>query len=85
MTKLKEAILRIVESHPGINSVKLVTDVAGIINPAEVDAEIYNAILNKLIKDKDILELEYILPDMSYRLKSIYFPKGTEFILERLQ
>jgi hypothetical protein len=35
-------------------------------------------LLNKLVAANRIVELEYVTPDMNYRTKSIYFPKGTE-------
>ena len=35
--------------------------------------------INIWVQNKDILEVEYVLPSMSYRTKSFYFCKGTEF------
>lgn len=33
--------------------------------------------INDLVKEGEIVEVEYELPSMSYRAKSLYFPKGT--------
>lgn len=36
--------------------------------------------LENMVKEGSIIELEYILPSISYRVKSLYFPKGTAFM-----
>lgn len=33
--------------------------------------------LNEMITKGDLVELDYVLPNMEYRVKSMYFPKGT--------
>lgn len=35
-------------------------------------------IIELAVKNGELKELEYILPDMDYRVKSMLFPKGTE-------
>ena len=50
----------------------------GEINPTKWDSAQYNEALEKLIEEGEIVEICYILPHMDYRLKSIYFPKGTK-------
>jgi dihydroxyacid dehydratase/phosphogluconate dehydratase len=82
---LQEAILKTIELHPGCSEHKLTLDVTGMINPTRFDEDIFFVILRKLIKDKDIVVLEYILPEVLCTLKSIYFPKGTAFVLEKLR
>jgi len=74
----KDAILKVVESHPGIHGVLLVVDVIELIGPTFIGSE-YETTIQKLIDDEEITELEYILPRMSYRIKSLYFPKETTF------
>lgn len=75
--KMKEAILKIIESQPGIKAVelmvKLTVDAKGKIEYTEMDHS-----LKELINDGSIVEVEYILPSMDYRIKSLYFPKGTQ-------
>lgn len=34
--------------------------------------------LGELIEAGELVELEYVLPDSDYRVRRIYFPKGTE-------
>lgn len=34
-------------------------------------------LIDKMIRDKEIIELEYVLPDMPYRTKSFLMPPGT--------
>lgn len=36
-----------------------------------------------LVQQGKAVEVEYVLPKMNYRAKSIYFPKGTEIRLNR--
>lgn len=75
--KVREAILTTVNIRQGINGVDLVLTVMGIVGPLKLDNEEYNKELEALVKAAEIVELEYILPQMNYRIKSIYFPKGT--------
>lgn len=76
---LREAILISVNSHQGVKGVDLVLNVMGIIGPFKVNHEELVSELAQLVLNKEIVELEYILPQMDYRIKSIYFPKGTTF------
>lgn len=82
---VKDAILKAVEVYPGVDERRLAIDVMGMVNPSKFDEDIYNAMLTKLTKDKDIIILEYILPEVLCTLKSLYFPKGTAFVLEKLR
>lgn len=82
---IKEAILTTVEFHPGISAVKLALDVMCIINPLIFENAIYQGILDKLVKDREVIELEYTLTDLPGRLKSLYFPRGTAFILDKIK
>lgn len=45
--------------------------------PANNMADGMNQTIEEAVKDGSIVELEYILPDMNYRIKSMLFPKGT--------
>lgn len=81
---LKEAIVRTVACNPGVNNVKLAIDVMTTTSSSNFDKEAYNSILEKMVEGEEIVELDYILPEMLYRIKSLYFPKGTTFILAKL-
>jgi len=76
---LKEAILLTVNSQQGIKGVELVLNVMAIINPMKFKEKDYIFELAELVSVGEIVEMEYILPQMDYRIKSIYFPKGTKF------
>ena len=71
---IRTVILNIVNSHSGINSVNLVLEIMSLIITDRID---YISEIEKLVKEKEIVELEYIVPQLNYRIKSIYFPKGT--------
>ena len=77
---MKEEILKIVSSHNGIKSVELAMNIMSIINPLVFETEEFHNALSDLISSGEIIELEYIDPDIDYRIKSIYFKKGTKFM-----
>jgi hypothetical protein len=79
MPTYRDAILNGVNSHQGIKGVELVIHTMGLINPLKFDDEEYHQTVEQLIKEEEIIELEYILPQLEYRVKSLYFPKGTKF------
>ena len=39
-------------------------------------------LLDELIGEGRLVEVEYVLPAMSYRVKSLLFPAGTEIFLK---
>jgi hypothetical protein len=75
---MREVILQMVNAHQGIKGVDLALKVMSEINPAVFNIEEYWEALFSLTISKEIVEVEYILPQLTYRVKSIYFPKGTE-------
>ena len=77
----KEAILTSINTHQGIKAVELVLDVLRLSNPF-LDGEEYHKELESLVESGEIVELEYVLPQMGYRAKSIYFLKGTTFPIQ---
>ncbi len=74
---LREAILTTVNTRNGVNGVDLVLNCMGLVSPWFDDKD-YMFHLAELVSSGEIVELEFILPTMDYRLKSIYFPKGTK-------
>ena len=74
----KEAILTSVNTRQGITAVELVLNCMSFIGPSQFEEVEYTFQLAELVSNKEIVELEYILPQMDYRIKSIYFPKGTK-------
>ena len=73
---LNEAIINVVESFPGIKSTELIVKLGDMIVDYSIDQ--ISDVLNELTTSKDIVEVEYVLPTMPYRIKSLYFPKGTQ-------
>lgn len=76
---LREAILVSVNSHQGMKGVDLVLNVMGLVNCMKFTDVEYQQELESLLKNGEVVELEYILPQLNYRIKSMYFPKGTVF------
>lgn len=76
---LRNIILRLIEANQGLKAVELVCKVMGVVNPLMFDGLEYQREIDRLIQEGEILEVEYILPQLNYRVKSMYFPKGTEF------
>lgn len=37
-------------------------------------------LLEELVKEGRIIEIEYVLPEMTWRVKSFYLPPGTVFV-----
>ena len=85
LKEMHALIREIVTEKPGIKGTELITDVLtemylkgqGYAEHFAPDLEPVDAI-NTLVKQGDIVEIEYCVPVMSYRIKSLYFPKGTE-------
>ena len=44
----------------------------------DLSADMINSRIEHLIKTKEILSIEYILPKMNYRVKTFLLPKDTE-------
>ena len=76
MTPLQEFIIRMVEDKGPIKGVDLALEVAKHqhgVNPDDITGA-----LSDLVECGEIVEVEYILERMNYRVKSIYFPSGTK-------
>jgi len=75
---MKDIIINIVESSQGIKGVDLALKVMSLVNPQKFDSGIFASELVSLVTSGEILEIEYILPEMNYRVKSFYLSKGTK-------
>jgi hypothetical protein len=76
MTELDEFIKMAVNDKGPIKGVDLALEVVKH-NHGMSPSDITQAI-ERLVRDEEVVELEYVLPEMSYRTKSLYFPKGTK-------
>lgn len=82
---IKDYCLGIVATYPGIKVIELVTKVAGELyndsnSSSDGRADVLESVpevLESLVKDGSLVEVEYVVPSMSYRVKSMYFPKDT--------
>jgi hypothetical protein len=79
MTDYREIIIKVVNENNGIKGVDLSLRVMALINPVKFDKDEYFQSLSKAIEDGEILELEFTVPKVDYKVKSIFFPKGTIF------
>ena len=78
---IKEHILQVINSHWGIKSVDLAVKVNQHIFPLPIDSTEYLYELNRLVELKEIVRMEYSIPNHNDRIISvIYFPKGTEVL-----
>jgi hypothetical protein len=76
--KLKQVILESVNGSTGVRGVELALTVLNKTMPHYFEPPLYQEALEELVNEGEILELEYTLPEMDYRIKSIFFPKGTQ-------
>ena len=74
---LREAILTAIDSHQGLKGVDLIVKVMGLINPTTITPDAFQHELMRLVNERAVVELTYELAQMDYRVKSMYFPKGT--------
>lgn len=75
--RIKQIIVQYIDSTTGTKAVVLVTNLMAIDEVRGSDFDIL-PLIDELVTERRILELEYVLPDSNYRIRSIYFPKGTE-------
>ena len=77
MTEFELIIIDLVNETPGIKRVTLIAESISTAYKENKDAITGDvpSIINQLVNQGDIIEIEYVLP---YRIKSLYFPKGTE-------
>jgi hypothetical protein len=71
---MREKIIEIVNEFGPIKATEIVVR---FMTNNEPDQNITD-VLDELVKNGDIIEVEYTLPQMNYCVKSMYFPKGTE-------
>lgn len=74
---MREVTLEIIKNSTGIKSVELALKVMAEIGPSKFDTDKFQLTLAQLVNGREIIEVEYVLPNVSYRTKAIYFPKGT--------
>lgn len=80
----QDVITYLVNNKPAIKGTELVTEIITTLfeNGLKDDAGDPVDTLNQMVKDGEIVEVEYVLPNMAYVVKSLYFPKGTVIPLQ---
>lgn len=78
---MKQKILDLVINRQGIKAVELALAVMEDCNPIHFEIDEFHLALNELIEQGEIIEITYTLPQLKYRVKSFYLPKGTSFEL----
>lgn len=82
---MKKTILKVVNNSQGVNNVDLALKVMAILNPQKFDIDEFSRVLTDLVISGEVLEIEYNLPTMDYRIKSFYLPKGTKIYMHQFQ
>lgn len=77
--QLKEKIIAYVNKHPGCTAVELVV---GVTNPDLYSVDMPKAI-GELVDSGSLCEVEYALPHMKYRCKSVFFSATSSLELRK--
>jgi hypothetical protein len=80
MTTYREVILHLIEVNQGLKLTDLTLKVMSETNPQNFKGDIYHLELTKLILEREIVEISYILKK-DFKLIRMYFPKGTRFVV----
>lgn len=78
--RLKDIIRDIVINQGSIKNVSLALKVLEKTTPNYFETDDYHKAIEELVTQGDIVEVEYILSDADYRIKSVYFPRGTKIL-----
>jgi len=89
LQKLIELIVEKVNTQGPVTAMKIYTEISGEIHQgihgdyaitANDTLAVTNDAIQHCIDHGKIVELEYLLPQMEYRVKSLYFPAHTVFL-----
>jgi len=83
LADVKELIVRKVNSLNGVKATALAGDPEVIEACLAAERDMHEDVelvhlIDELIQDGELVEVEYILPDMQYRVKSLLLPKKAE-------
>jgi hypothetical protein len=76
--ELCKTLIHIVRENAPIKSTDLVVHLCDVFHASEIPLESINEYIEHLVKENMIVALEYTLPDIDYRIKTLYFPGGTK-------
>jgi len=74
----ESVLISIVNEHQGLKLTELVMHATVAISKLGYREPDLVKVLNGLISEAKLLEIEYVLPDMDYRIKSFILPAGTK-------
>lgn len=74
-SEIKAQIKEFINNSNGIKATDLILKLIST-NPLPEDLN-YISCIEKLVQDGDIIEIEFNVPKMDYRIKSFYLPHGT--------
>ena len=77
---IKDLIKKTVNENQGIKATELAISVTTVLfeEKQEWTLDQFFKAMEELAHEKEIVEVNYVLPTMDYKVKSIYFPKGTK-------
>lgn len=78
--QIKALILKTVNRSSGVKAAQLVVDVTREV--PTISHEDFTEALDELTNAKELVRIKYVVPNMSYREKEIFFPAGTRFSFE---
>jgi hypothetical protein len=81
MDTMRKAIIEIVNEKQGIKATELIPEIAMRHPELLVALTELPEVLEQLVHEAEIVEVEYVLPLLSYKSKSWYLPKGTQVIV----
>ena len=90
--KIREQIIKVVNEAQGIKGVDLSCRLTEYMNyefnmsgeiPITTYSNLFQGIMEELVAAGEIIEVEYVLPSMDYRTKSMFFPKKTEIKIRK--
>lgn len=76
---LNSKITEFVGKHPGCTAIEMVVGV-GFGENFTLDIPV---MLETLINEGSLIEVEYVMPRMEYRVKTLLFPKGTNIVVAK--
>jgi len=81
--EIKDIISKVINAHRGIDASELVLEVMRQAAYVSFPNEEFDNALFELVKDGEIVEVEYTMPSMDYRVKSWYLPKDTVVVISK--
>lgn len=77
--ELKQAIVEEVNQLRSCKTIELVTALVESLSEWCGEHDLLD-VIDEMIISGQLVEVQYVLPDMDYRVKSILFPGGTEIV-----